>query len=69
MASLRTMISRRLGRGGSRVEGHFVSAAERHGLEMIEYENFEQYYVKKYELQDGTKDASFVNGTFAFKKR
>ena len=47
----------------------FEKTALKYGLHMIEYENFEKYYVPKYNMNPNTREASFVNGTFAFIKR
>ena len=45
-----------------------VKSARKFNLELVEYTNFEKYYVQKYDLNATTRQASFLNGTFAFRK-
>ena len=47
----------------------FVSVALEYNLHVVEYENFEKYYINRYHLSPPTKEASFVNGVFAFIKK
>ena len=50
-------------------EETFVKIAKEYSLEVVEYTNFEKYYVSKYNMDNATREASFVNGTFAFIKK
>ena len=47
----------------------FVETALEYNLHLVEYENFDKYYVKRYNMTNTSKEASFVNGVFAFIKR
>lgn len=42
--------------------------AEKYNLKLLEYKNFNEYYDINYRLDEMTKSASFLNGTFVLQK-